>query len=492
VCVAVAILFPGWLLFNRILQPTLFAVVMNDANRLASLATVLLAAGIFALHRYRVVRPSTILTLGMALEFVGAFAISMIETTVPLKADQPVLGVSTLAPWIVIFALLVHDRPLWTLLSATAAAATWPVAHAINAVTFHHPPAPASLLSVWSIFNVCMVALTYLVSRQIYATTRAADTTLDLGSYRLVAKIGEGGVGEVWKASHRLLARPAAIKLIRQQQLSGREADLAERRFRREADATASLQSPHTVYLYDFGISNDGRFYYAMELLDGLSLQALVATFGPLPSERVVHIMRQICRSLDEAHRCGMVHRDLKPSNVMLCKVATSHDFVKVLDFGLAKFVDNPELSRLTMAGTATGTPGYVAPEVALGESSIDARADIYALGCVAYFLLTGTLVFDDPNPMKMVLQHVKEAPMPPSARTDQPIPDSLERLVMQCLAKAPGDRPATAAVLGAMLATCEVEPWTDADTEAWWNEHLPADSPLRPFARSIAPALRS
>ena len=465
---------------------------MNDANRLASLATVLLAVGVFALYRYRVVRPPIIVTLGMALELVGAFAISMIETTVPLKVDQPVVGVSMLAPWILIFALFIQNQPLWTLVSATAAAATWPVAYAINALNLDHPPVPWRLSSVWSVFDMCMVVVTYLIARQFYVTTPAADAAVDLGSYRLVAQIGEGGVGEVWKASHRLLARPAAVKLIRQQQLSGREADLAERRFRREADATASLQSPHTVYLYEFGIANDGRFYYAMELLDGLSLQALVATFGPQPAARVVHISRQICRSLEEAHRCGMVHRDLKPSNVMLCNVAMTYDFVKVLDFGLAKFVDNPELSQLTMAGTATGTPGYVAPEVAIGESSIDGRADIYALGCIAYFLLTGSLVFDDPNPMKMVLMHVKEAPMPPSARTDMPIPDSLERLVMQCLAKAPGERPATATVLHAMLTALDADRWADAEAEAWWHEHLPAHSSLRPFARSIAPVVRT
>jgi serine/threonine-protein kinase len=169
----------------------------------------------------------------------------------------------------------------------------------------------------------------------------------------------------------------------------------------------------------------------------------------------------------------------------MLCKVALSYDFVKVLDFGLAKLIHSPEVSQLTMAGTATGTPGYIAPEIALGESSVDGRADIYALGCVAYFLLTGALVFDEANPMKMALQHVQAVPVPPSARTTLPIPEALERIVLHCLAKAPGDRPASAVALAAMLAACPVEQWSDDEAEAWWNHHLSPTSPLRGFSQT-------
>jgi serine/threonine-protein kinase len=281
-----------------------------------------------------------------------------------------------------------------------------------------------------------------------------------------------------------MLARTAAIKLIKPQAASGRKADLAARRFQREANAIAGLQSPHTVYLYDFGVSQDGRFYYVMELLDGISLQTLVATYGPQPAERVVPILSQVCRSLEEAHRRGVVHRDLKPSNVMLCQVGLIHDFVKVLDFGLAKFVDDTDVSQLTMDGTAAGTPGYIAPEVAMGEGAIDGRADIYALGCVAYFLLTGALVFEDPNPMSMALKHVQAPPVPPSQRTELPIPDALERIVLHCLAKRPEDRPTSAAAVCGMLAACSEGRWSDVDAEAWWNSHLPPTSSLRSFAR--------
>ena len=227
------------------------------------------------------------------------------------------------------------------------------------------------------------------------------------------------------------------------------------KRFRREANMIAGLQSPHTVYLYDFGTAQDGRFYYVMELLDGISLQTLVTTFGPQPASRVVFILRQICSSLDEAHEQGLVHRDLKPSNVMLCKVAKRHDFVKVLDFGLAKSVarvERADVSQLTVEGVAAGTPGYIAPEVALGDADVDARADLYALGCVAYVLLTGTLVFPDPNPLSMTLKHVQAAPDPPSLRTELPIPPDLERIILQCLEKNPADRPSSARELDEML----------------------------------------
>jgi serine/threonine-protein kinase len=268
---------------------------------------------------------------------------------------------------------------------------------------------------------------------------------------------------------------------------SARQADVSVRRFKREANVIASLQSPHTVYLYDFGVTQDGRFYYVMELLDGISLQTLVTTFGPQPVGRVLAIMRHACRSLAEAHQYGLVHRDLKPSNMMLCKVALRYDFVKVLDFGLAKCVRGEDESRITMDGMTTGTPGYIAPEVALGESNIDGRADVYALGCVAYFLLTGSLVFDDPNPMSMALKHVQTPPDPPSQRTELPIPPDLEAIVMRCLAKLPADRPSSAGELNKLLTACVTPIWTEAEAEAWWEKHLPLTSTLRGFAQDLS-----
>ena len=293
-------------------------------------------------------------------------------------------------------------------------------------------------------------------------------------------------MGEVWRASHRMLARAAAIKLIKAEALTGptaRQADVSLRRFRREAEAIAGLQSPHTVYLYDFGTSRDGRWYYVMELLDGVSLQDLVTHFGPVPGSRVVFVLRQACESLEEAHQQGLVHRDLKPSNIMACKLALRHDFVKVLDFGLAKFVGPVDATQLTLEGIAAGTPAYMAPEIALGRPDVDPRADIYALGCVAYFLLTGTVVFPDENPMSMALKQVQETPDPPSSRTEVPIAPDLEQVVLRCLAKSPAERPATAREVADLLAACALPPWTPEDAAAWWERHLPPTSTLRTSA---------
>ena len=268
--------------------------------------------------------------------------------------------------------------------------------------------------------NYVFAVLAYLVCRQTYGIVREVETARDLGSYRLISPIGEGGMGEVWRASHKMLARPAAIKLVKPD--PGRH-DLFARRFQREANAIAGLQSPHTVYLYDFGTTPDGRLYYVMELLDGISLQTLIAKFGVQPASRVVAILSQICRSLEEAHTKKIVHRDMKPSNVMICNVAQSYDFVKVLDFGLAKPFDNPAAAQLTMMGMTTGTPEFMSPEVAAASSKIDPRADLYAVGCVGYFLLTGSLVFADANPLNIALKHMKMAPDPavPPDRSGHP-----------------------------------------------------------------------
>jgi serine/threonine-protein kinase len=255
------------------------------------------------------------------------------------------------------------------------------------------------------------------------------------------------------------------------------------RRFHREANTIAALQSPNTIYLYDFGVANDGQFYYVMELLDGISLDTLVKSFGPQPATRVRHILKQICESLEEAHRRNLVHRDLKPSNVMLCKVALSHDFIKVLDFGLAKCAACEEVSQITVENVAAGTPGYMAPEVALGADVVDGRADLYALGCVAYYLLTGELVFSESNPMSMVVKHVQTPPVPPSARTELPIPDDLERIVMACLEKDPAARPQSARHVAAALDACELAGWTEDQAAEWWDRHLPASSSLRTTA---------
>jgi serine/threonine-protein kinase len=317
------------------------------------------------------------------------------------------------------------------------------------------------------------------------------DGAPDIGSYRLAEKIGAGGMGVVWKAEHRMLGRPAAIKLIRcdlsapRSEGSGGDSELAaddwcleqdtlQLRFEREARAIGALSSPHTVALYDFGVTEQGQFYYAMELLDGLSLGSLVREFGPLPPERVVCILREVCESLADAHHRGMIHRDIKPANIYVCRVGTRVDYVKVLDFGLVKTFTNLGEVSLTMKGATVGTPAFLAPETVKGDGAIDGRADIYSLGCVAYWMLTGTHVFTGTTIRELFRSHVGTAPTPPSSRHELPVPPSLDKIVLQCLEKDPARRPSSAEELSDLLRNTELAPaWTQQRARSWWDLHI-------------------
>lgn len=469
---------------QRVLQPEVVPVQQDPVNSLALLANVLFAAGLIALQHYRVVPPLTILRLGMVFEIVVAFSIATLETSLPFDPNAFVRGGSNLAVWIIIVGFLVPNRPIVTLSVALVAATMWPLAYVMNIARLDLPALPANRLVAWMLMPYSAALWAFFIGRRMHGMEVAAQKAQDLGSYHLESLIGRGGMGEVWRARHKMLAREAAIKIIRPelvQDASARQADVAVRRFEREARVTADLQSPHTVYLYDFGTSREGHFYFVMELLDGVSLQKLVQTFGPQPGSRVIHMLRQVCLSLEEAHARGMVHRDLKPSNIMACKVALQHDFMKVLDFGLVKSTQAEEFTHLTVDGVSAGTPGYIAPEIAMGEERIDGRADLYTLGCVAYYLLTGTLVFTETSPTAMAVAHVQKPPVPPSERTELPISPDLERIVLQCLAKKPADRPASARALIRMLDACaDAKQWCSEDADAWWRTHLPPSSSHR------------
>jgi serine/threonine-protein kinase len=322
------------------------------------------------------------------------------------------------------------------------------------------------------------VGFAYMGARVVYRLSREVAAARELGSYRLEERLGQGGMGEVWRARHRMLARPAAIKLIRPAVDGRGVTDELQRRFEQEAQAIARLRSPHTVELFDFGVADNGAFYYVMELLDGLDADALVRRFGPIPPGRAIHLLRQVCHSLSEAQTCGLVHRDIKPANIFLCRYGEDHDFVKVLDFGLVKALDTrptPAAPDLTAENIVQGTPAFIAPEQAMGDTGVDGRADIYATGCVAYWLLTGTYVFTADTPMGILLHHARTPPPPPSTRTSRPIPGPLERLVLDCLAKNPADRPQTARELSRSLdGLGELPGWTEAQAREWWVTHLP------------------
>ena len=323
-----------------------------------------------------------------------------------------------------------------------------------------------------------VVCMAYVGARVVYQLSTEVKRARELGSYRLEEKLGEGGMGEVWRARHRMLARPAAIKLIRRSGAGdGGVSEEAARRFEREAQVIARLRSPHTVELFDFGRAEDGAFYYVMELLDGLDADSLVRRFGPTPPERAIYLLRQVCHSLSEAQSCGLVHRDIKPANIFLCRYGEEYDFVKVLDFGIvgsSRDAADPALVH-TRENTVRGTPAFIAPEQAMG-TEVDGRADIYATGCLAYWLLTGQLVFTAETPMALLLQHAGTAPAPPSSRTERPLPKALDDLVLCCLAKDPAQRPQSARELSRRLAEVGgANQWTQDDAREWWVTHLGA-----------------
>ena len=302
------------------------------------------------------------------------------------------------------------------------------------------------------------------------------DERLAVGSYRLMEQLGSGGMGEVWRARHRLLARPAAVKLIRQSGAPGVTREQLVRRFEREAQITASLRSPHTVQLYDFGVTDSGNFYYVMELLEGLDLQSMVKGFGPQPVERVVMLLRQACRSLAEAHEHGLVHRDIKPANLFVTRLAHEYDYLKVLDFGIVKDrPEGPELSVLSAQGFLPGTPAFMAPEIASGEGQVDGRADLYSLACTAYWAVTGRLVFEASTPLQMLLHHIETPPVPPSEISELPIAKEFEAILMKCLEKNPADRFTSALEVDARLADAPTDGrWTQEEARAWWLMHAP------------------
>ena len=442
----------------------------------ADVAVVVASISIWSLSRNRRVPTERLLTIGLLYEIAICFVIAL-RTFWEYYRDTGILPNLTWAPAVLIlFPLILPARPR-QMLTATAVAGTMPLIALFLLGARGAIPLDADYIVNTAFSSLIAVGFAYLGSRVVHGLGREVAAARELGSYRLEAKLGQGGMGEVWRARHRMLARPAAIKLIRRSAGDGRRHGASEeavRRFEREAQVIASLRSPHTVELFDFGVGSDGEFFYVMELLDGLDADTLVRRFGPLPAERAVHLLRQVCHSLSEAESRGRVHRDIKPANVFLCRYGEEYDFVKVLDFGIVKESDDGTENPLnTGQGAIRGTPAFIAPEQVLGDTLVDGRADIYATGCVAYWLLTGELVFAADTAMGLLLHHAQSAPTPPSSRTGRPIPAALESLVMACLAKDPAKRPQTARELSRRLAASIGDAaWTDDRARQWWDEH--------------------
>ena len=463
-----------------------FGRTMGDAIAAVSVLASLL---LFAYTRTANRDPQRILNLGLAYMVLTALALGLTFHSGPILSTVSVTPqISWIGAVVLMFSAIVPSTRTKTFLAGLLAVSMnpvgmlwaraqglWDFGPATNALLMHYP-------------DYLLVGVAVVISHVVTTLGRQVAKAREMGSYQLGELLGRGGMGEVYKASHRMLARPAAIKLIRPEMLGGVDHAVATRaiaRFRREAEAAAHLRSEHTVHLYDFGVTEDQTLYLVMEFLDGMDLESLVREHGPMPAARVVHVLRQVCDSLEEAHARGLVHRDIKPANIHLGRVGCRDDFVKVLDFGLVKTAAADDAHSLaTIEGAIVGTPAYMAPEMVLGDS-VDARTDLYALGCVAYYLLTGEQVFTGDKVLKVITQHLQAAPVPLSERTASPIPATLERLVLSCLAKKPEDRPQSARQVAQALDAIDGATWSEEEASRWWTQHRPSQ-PSRSEAMTL------
>ncbi|MFN0053170.1 MAG: serine/threonine protein kinase [Planctomycetales bacterium] len=343
------------------------------------------------------------------------------------------------------------------------------------------------LLGLLAGSSLAIFLFTVRVARLKREAQKAALEVKQLGQYTLEKKLGAGGMGVVYKGHHAMMRRATAIKMLDVERIN----DASIQRFEREVQITCQLNHPNTVAIYDYGRTPEGVFYYAMEYLDGIDLQTLVEKYGPQPEERVIQILRQVCGSLFEAHTLGLVHRDIKPANIMLNRRGGEADVVKVLDFGLVKAVDDAKQVSLTVANSLTGTPLYMAPEAIQSPNSVDARSDLYAVGAVGYFLLTGSPVFEAENLVQLCQQQIDAVPIPPSQRLGRPVSQELEKTLLRCLEKLRVARPQTARELAVQLQQIEAahvttsSHWTAEEAETWWDRH---DRGLAPAPASGTP----
>jgi serine/threonine-protein kinase len=439
-----------------------------------------MGAVVFVLSRVARMAPQRFLDFGLIFAVVGGFGIAIAEFSegcLPDISFGRYLGIPWECVWVILFPLIAPNTPGKILAASLGVASAAPITLFAGATFFAVPiNSTVPQLVTYFLFSSFLCALLALVMAKIVIRYGVRlKRAREIGAYELVAPLGQGGMGEVWVARHRLLARPAAVKLIRPELISRdeRQREAIYRRFEREAQATATLRSTHTIDIYDFGRADDGSFYYVMELLDGASLDQLIKRHGPLGAARTVYLLRQVCHSLGEAHKHGLTHRDIKPANIFVCTLGPDYDYVKVLDFGLVKHHGVDTQTELTADGSTAGTPAYMAPEMATSKDAVDGRADLYALGCVAYFMLTGRQVFEGETSIATILKHVRDVPVPPSERSELPVPAALDEVVLACLAKDPAARPQTAAELTRRLAAISfAEPWSCDEGKAWWDLH--------------------
>ena len=466
------------LAMDTIVRPLTVAPVIPRSNIAIELVSIALSGFMFLYVRYGPHTSKTKIDAGLVYFVLNAVGVSLLNTWAFTPGNEAAGRLSWTTIVILLSAMIMPTSPRKMLATSLAAATMDPLAVWVGHL--RGLPVP-SVVNTFVLFmpNYACAIVAVLPSQVLARLGNRLRHAQELGSYHLVELLGRGGMGEVWRGRHRLLASSAAIKLVRPELLgAGSEVEAKHmlHRFEQEAQATAALSSPHTIRLFDFGVTDDRTFYYVMELLSGRDLESLVRSFGPLPADRALFLLRQVCHSLADAHARGLVHRDVTPSNIYVCRMGLDYDFVKVLDFGLVKFNDRRSIEQTLMTGAyaTSGTPAFMAPEIIL-EGEVDQRADVYALGCVAYYMLTGQLVFEGDTPMKMFVEHLQTPPIPPSERTEMPIPRELGELVLACLEKDPRRRPQNADEVLRVLDRCRsAETWDRGRASAWWEQHLP------------------
>jgi eukaryotic-like serine/threonine-protein kinase len=468
-----ALVFAAYLLWTLLLGKARLAGSFGVGVGIAS-AGAALSLALWGVAKLPKVPAQNVADLGNLYLFVVSLLLGILRHSQASSDSELLRQVSPVVIPMLAYAALIPTVPGRALVVMLFAAAMDPLGLMLMRAHTHYD---ASELLVALSSPVLAALIAQQVSKVVHHLSEGIVKAREVGSYKLVERLGVGGMAEVWRANHRMLRRPAAIKLIRPKVLIDHgpaDSERLLRLFTREVRTTASLRSPHTIQIYDFGITREGAFYYVMELLDGIDLMTLVERFGPQPGERVASLMRQVCHSLREAHARNFVHRDVKPANVLTCAVGGDYDFVKVLDFGLVldRHLTSEELEDEKQF---VGTPAVMAPEMLRFQAPVDARADLYALGCVGYWLLTGKRVFEAQTRADMLVMHAHQKPVLPSKRVDRPMHPGLEALVMQCLEKNPNKRPQTAHELSEALGALHFEhPWTDERAALWWKQNRP------------------
>lgn len=422
----------------------------------------------FAALRRRGWRVSARLRFGVAYLIAISYLVSLTDHVDHFwRGGHQLHGIPVITMLILMFPVIVPMRPAKALTIGLAMAATGPIAlFTLGSALEYEAPHAGALLDSFPFIAALLAAALARIVHQLGVNLRNARR---LGQYTLEQKLGEGGMGVVYTAHHALMRRPTAIKLLPLEKAG--ENSVA--RFEREVQLTSKLTHPNTVTIYDYGRTPEGIFYYAMELLDGATLGEVVEASGALPAGRVIRILHQVAGALTEAHGLGLIHRDIKPANIMLADQGGIPDEAKILDFGLVKELEDSNSAALTKADSVAGTPRYLAPETITTPDSVDGRSDIYSLGAVGYFLLTGEHVFTGATVVEVCAAHLHEPPVPPGERLGKAVPADLERLVLDCLAKDPQDRPQSATSLRKMLGDLEAYgSWSEEEARAWWKSH--------------------